>query len=274
MRDSIMTQREELSMLPTEILDAMLQQELKKRTPNEEVVRSILDILRNRETCDYLEIDGAVETAWKRFQDNQLPKEEKHRKQEKTISFRRKLAALVVAACLIAVGIPVAFGKTEIFTAVARWTKEFFSFSSLNDIGKQDTYSFKTDNPDLQKVYEKTKELGMQENFVPTWLPEKFVLKSIENIPVKDGKKIVAHFTDGKDNVVLSFAVLSDGTFYYEKEEESAEIYEIEGIVHYIVPNQKSISAVWFRNNCECVISTSLEKGELLQMLNSIYEEV
>lgn len=272
MRDNTITRREKLNMLQTEELDRMLQQELRKETPDEEVVLPILDVLRDRDTCTTVEIDDTASNAWEKFQNTQMITEEKLQNKERKTSFRRKIAVLAVAACLVVVIIPVAFGKEGFFSAVARWTKDFFSFSDFNKDAEDDTYIFKTDNPDLQQLYERTKELGIEERVVPTWLPSGFVLEEMKVSQTESGRKLIACFFNGDESIVFGTVEPRQNNVLFEKSDGTVETYEVQGIEHFITFNRDAVYAVWFSNNNEFYIITTLGRAELLQIINSIYK--
>ena len=57
----------------------------------------------------------------------------------------------------------------------------------------------------------------------------------------------------------------------YETKNKQVEVYELSGIYHTIVENEKSLSAAWEREGVECLMVVDFGKDELCNILKSIY---
>lgn len=58
----------------------------------------------------------------------------------------------------------------------------------------------------------------------------------------------------------------------HEKDETPVSIYLKNDIEHFIMRNNKSVTATWFVENLECTISGRVSEDELKAMIDSIYE--
>ena len=120
----------EWKQLPTAELDHILQEELEKKYPNQEVVLPILQILEEREK-DY----PVEETPEVLAMLGKLSEHEPSTKQSK--SKRRWIAgvaAVAAVACIIVMALPRTVGAESIFDVLImkKWN-EFYLLNHLND---------------------------------------------------------------------------------------------------------------------------------------------
>lgn len=255
--------------MPTEELDQILQTELEKKHPNEEVVLPILCELEDREkdipvekTPEVLEILGKLS---------------KHNTSSKQSIHKRKwLAGIAVAAavaCIVIVSTSPTARAESLFDTLVRWTSSIFEFI---DLDKNESYpiannNFATDNPGLQQLYDNVTELGVTEPVVPMWLPEGFVLLELKASPAPGGNKVFVKFENGKNDISITYRISTDITTSFEKEDTAVEVFEAGEVSHFIMDNVEKLSITWIADGVECVINANIPKEDIYTIIKSIY---
>lgn len=260
----------EWKQLPTAELDHILQEELEKKYPNQEVVLPILQILEEREK-DY----PVEETPEVLAMLGKLSEHEPSTKQSK--SKRRWIAgvaAVAAVACIIVMALPRTVGAESIFDVLFRWTSSIFEFV---DPDREESYPdadvvFATDNPGLQQLYDKVTELGVTEAVVPMWVPEGFELVNLKETSLRDGAYKVNAFFKGDEKIIsITYRISDDIVTKFEKEETAAELYDYRDVSHFILVNDKNLSVTWTIEGVECSILTDTNKENIYDMIQSIY---
>jgi hypothetical protein len=133
-------------------------------------------------------------------------------------------------------------------------------------------YTFTTDNPGLQQVYDAVVELGITEPVVPMWLPEKYHVIELDRKETPMSKYIWATFSDDKSLIVYKLNIYQgEPAHQYYKDDTHYEKYEQNGIVYYITQNNGWWTAVWTKENIECVLSLDCQEETLRRILRSIH---
>ena len=255
--------------MSTHQLDAVLQQELQKENPESEVVLEIIRILEDREADRPVEISRKISDAWKKYKDRTIPQKRNVRKRGWYIS-----AAAVAAVVLLITAVPKAVGASNIFDVLVRFTDSVVQFFAPNDDpgDLQNEYTFQTDNPGLQQLYDEVVRLGVTEPVVPMWLPEGYELAELKVDPMPKNAKIHAYFANGDTYINISFQISDEITStQYERVAGEMEVYEFAGTGHVIMENENSFSAAWAKVGVECFITTSLDNQDLYKIIKSIY---
>lgn len=255
--------------LSTSELDQLLQAELEKDHPNEEVVLPILQILEEREKDYPVEKTPDVLAL--------LGKLNEHETSSKQSIHKRRwiagIAAVAAAACIVVMAFPRTVGAENILGRLFRWTESIFEFLAPG----QDTTDppvdivFETGNPGLQQIYDKVTELGVTEMVVPMWLPEGFELSDLKEFSTHGGSKVHAKFENGSYAVLLSYRISTDISAKIEKEDTGIELFEFGDTGHIIVENTDNVSATWTVDGVECVVNTNLLKEDVYTIIKSIY---
>jgi len=256
--------------LPTEELDQILQAELEKEHPNEEVVVPILHILQDREKDYPVAQTPEVLTILEK-----LSEYETSTKQSKN---RRRwvawVAAAAAAACIVVMALPRTVGAESIFDVLFRWTSSVFEFI---DPDKNENYpnaddTFETDHIGLQQLHNKVTELGVTESVVPMWLPEGFDLLELKvDSSQENGYKINAFFSKNEKSVSLAYRISHNTTTRLEKEESAVELFDYADISHFILQNDENLSVTWTVDGVECLMNTDMEKESVYTIIKSIY---
>jgi len=259
-------------------LDSEAPQEQESDT---ELILYVMEVLASRKNAS--STGKTALEAWESFQKDYLPDEEDRldhtsqtEKPVKTASpWLRRLAAAAAVIALLVGGFSItasAFGWEDIWNAVAKWAKETFSFVSSGDAElTEPEEQFGQEYTSLQEALEAT---GLKDNFIPTWIPDGYVLEKI----VVDENPIQSIYAAQymKNESVLKITVRSYLDFDPEKVEinnELVEIYKATGIEYYIFTNNQQLRVVWIKDSYECYISGELTLDEIKTMIDSIGKE-
>lgn len=257
------------SEVPTPELDKLLQLELQKEEPNEEVVLGIMRVLQEREAQKTVEVTEDIQDAWERYREKAAKPKKSSRKQ---VWLVRVAAAAVIGIVILAM--PRTVGAESLLDAFFRWTESIFEFFTPEQDATKPSfeYVFKTDDPGLQQVYDKVTELGAAEPVVPMWLPEGFELTELKTIQMPDGNTVSAFFCTKDGYITLSYRMSADILpSKYEKEESGVEAYETSEVHHLIMNNDENILVTWTVDGVECSINTDLEREKVYKLIDSIY---
>jgi len=218
-----------------------------------------------------------AQEAWISFQQHYMPSEEECLEIEevKPVKSRnpwvcRAIAAAAAVVLIVAVPLTAkALNWEEIWTAVATWAKETFSFvredqPEVDDPSNADTCQYTS----LEQALSETKR---QEGLVPKWIPDGFELEKIDVDETPMQRNYVALYT--KNDIVLNICVRSYEGIDPERVESSEnliEVYDVGGIQYHIFKNYDQLRAVWITNSYECYISGEITIEEMKKMIDSI----
>lgn len=250
-----------MDQLPAEQLKSLLQEELEKERPDAELVRQLLQELEQR-------IEPAGQDRWQQFREEAA---EKQRRAESRKRWLVSSVAILLMVCLLVMTIPGKASAESIWAKLARWTDSVFEF--LNPSDAQGGYTYTTNHPGLQQVYDTVAELGVTQPVVPMWLPEEYVLERLDVKEQRNKTTVTARFISENSSIVFSLHVFDEDDFStYAKNPEQVEVIERAGVNHYITANGRMKAVAWAVENIECTISIEGREDLLIPILDSIYE--
>lgn len=183
------------------------------------------------------------------------------------ITFIARVAAILVIVFMLGTVTAYAFGY-DVFGAIATWTKETFSFTQQTG---QMPQASSTKTSDLQAALVKH---GITEKLAPTYMPEGYeqVEFYVEN--VADSTIFIAIYQNSGDRIVVKVRkyFLLDNKTNFDKDGADPEIYEANGISHYIMSNKGTYYAVWKSGSNEMSILGPNTKSEMIKIIDSIYK--
>ena len=259
--------RETLEQMPTWQLDDLLMEKSMEEPVDEETLRLILQVLREREKHRPATADGSAPVR-ERGASGAAPKTRKKG------GWIPKAVAAAAVILLVALAVfPQEAEAKGVFERLASWTDSIFElFAPGSSRDNRDEYVFKTDNPGLQEVYDQLTELGVDVPVVPMWLPEGYELLEckILNTPSKTG--ITAKFSNGNNsmNYVANRYLTNEPNKFY-KDKNEVEKYEINGTAYNIIHNENLWVVIWIVDNLECSISIDCQEDILFDIIWSIY---
>lgn len=255
--------------MPTEELDQILQAELEKEHPNEEVVLPILHELEDREKDIPVERTPEVLAILNKLSKHNTPSKQ-------SIHKRRWLAGIAAAAavvCIVVLSMAPTAQAESLFDILFRWTSSVFEFFTPEQDAANPPVDlvFETDNPGLQQLHDKVTELGVAESVVPMWLPEGLILSELKEIPMAGGTRVLGIFDNGDNNISVTYRISTDISAKVEKEEAGIEVFEAGEKCHFIVENIDTLSITWTVDGVECVMNTDIQKEDIYSIIKSIY---
>ena len=259
-----------LKELPTHELDALLQKELHKETVDDELVRLILNVLEERERDYPVEVDAEIEAAAERFA--QSLDNHKVGTTKKRTHWIIKVASILLVVGVLLFTIPQAANAETFWEMLVRWTDSVFEFFTPGDSDdKQPEYAFKTDNPGLQDLYDTVVNLGITDPVVPMWVPEGYAIKELSVFEEPSEVTIVLIMKYGERELQLSVCMQKTSSpLNHMKDSQNVEIFEKNGIEHYIFSNNDQLNATWSIRNVECTVVIDCQE-DIYRILNSIY---
>lgn len=268
--ENIAVLRDTLERMETPQLDSMLLEELRKESPNAQLIHLISFILKDRDREFVPEIDGNVQQAWEQYQRKVQPV---HKRPTILNSTLLKVASLILVILTLTAFLPQKAEASNFFQRFIAWTEEVFSLvNPSEDAVQEEVYVFQTDNPGLQEVYAHVTALGINTPVVPMWFPEEYTLKEYELTEIPTKKYMTATFSNGSTDIVYQLKISSDNiSSSYYKDGEIILEKELHGIAHTILRNQDLLFAVWTIDNIECSICLDCSEETLIQILESIY---
>lgn len=262
--------RIKLERLPEEQLQEMLQTEVAKEVPDDDLVLLLLNILEERDKEKPLELSPKEQAAWKKYRKSVKCR---GRKSARPLGRIAVVAASLVAVFAIAfAAMPQEAQAGSLFDVLARWTDSLFAFFDSGSDSSLVNYTYQTNNAGLQQLRDTVVEHGGTERAIPMWLPEGSELVSIEVDEVTHMTNVSALFQYGDKNLVIKVDIYETSVpreFY--KNLDNPREWEILGNTHYIVQNREQWSAAWAKENTECFITLECREDVLTKILRSIY---
>jgi len=255
--------------MSTEALDQILQTELEKEHPHEEVVLPILRELEEREKDIPVEKTPEILAIASKLR--------KHKTSSKQSIHKRRwlagIAAAVAIVCIVAMSVVPTAQAESFLDVLFRWTSSVFEFFTPDQDASNPPVEivFETDNIGLQHLYDKVTELGVTELVVPMWLPEGFVLSEIKETPAASGTRVLGKFEHGSNTVLITYRISTDITGKLEKEKTGVEVFEAGDVSHFIVENDTGLSVTWTVDGVECILNANIPKEDVYTIIKSIY---
>ena len=217
-----------------------------------------------------------AQEAWRSFQQNYMDSEGGLESLEETKSLkfrkpwvRRGIAAAAVVALVVCIPLTVKADWKGIWNAVASWANGTFCFVEEGQ-PTPDTPS-EHDKREFNSLQEAIEQSGDNSKVVPTWIPEGYVLESIDIDETPAKKSYVAIYKNGEKNINIRVCTyIGTDPERIEINEELIETYYISEFEYYIFENNGWHRAVWMQDACECSILGQITIDEIKGMIDSI----
>ena len=250
---------------------------------------AIEEVLLQKETENPTGRVPNIDDAWKSFQQNysvpearglrlyeelpdsqtSLAKSGKHRRAK---GLRRLLLVAATLAFVLVSSVVVQASGIDIFGAIARWTKDVFTFST--PAAETDEYGFMSlsVSPELTAALN---EQGFPVSFAPAWLPDAYNQFDVETYAV--GSSIFVRFTAQSDSgefIYINFSKYIDKNAFekelYEKNQSAVEEYPHGTQLFHIFHNTTGIVAVWSDGTYVISILGDLPVSTVEEIIDSI----
>lgn len=244
-----------------------------ERESDTELLLYVMGVLADRKKNN---VTGkTAQESWESFRKNYLDEEyteemrvpKKHRA---TKPWRRLIAAAAVIVLVVCIPLSAkAFGWDELWNVFAIWTKDTFSFVSSEDT--QTSEPAADDNLEYTSLRDLLERNNRPSEMVPAWIPEGFVLESVEKVASPCDEIYIAIYLNGENELLIRVrSYLQEAPEKAEINEDLLEIYEVSGVQYYIFSNMGQMRVVWITGSYQCNISGDLSMEEIKQMIDSI----
>lgn len=288
-----------LNQLETEQLEELLCVSLDNQEDSDtDRILDLLQMIEERKNQSESVPDLNIDKAWETFQsvyaaedllypvetaDQAIEKQPRN----KSLSLRRVLIGVAVAACLLALAIPTAVGTKIFQQMVGTWTEEEFQFESQTEDVPTETEIQQSDTARNDDVVRKNNytslkqalnDYGITEKILPTYIPKEYTLSQVSVTELNLAKKVIfSAFYEADNDRTLSIIYKYNlrgnmGSTTYEKDEREVQSYTVNGITHYIFHNYDRVAATWFNKNIECSVHADCTVQEMKKIIDSIYK--
>lgn len=261
--------RAALEQLPEEELKDLLQAELERPEPDGDSVRLILRVLEEKGRGREAPMTPRKEQAWQTYC-RRVESLRRSRTLRLAPALRAAAVVLVLTLCLAA--LPRQAQAETFWEMLQRISSTVMTYFNKEEEITELGYSFKTDNPGLQEVYDAVTELGVTDPVVPMWLPDgcELILVSEKKTPMKN--EIAASFSlDGKEIIYKVDMYDGEPAHQFYRDETYYDSYERNGATYRITRNNDYFIVVWSKENIECSIAIYCNEEILQKILGSIY---
>jgi len=261
--------RKAWDQLPSPDLEAMLQEELERKVPDDDKVLLLLHILEARESDEPLELTEHEREAFEQYKARMLARRKKPRHVPRWLS---AVASLVLIVGLLVSIIPQQAEAETFWEMLQRWSDTVLEFFSGDGRKAGMPYSFETDNPGLQQVYDAVVEMGVTDPVVPMWLPEGYNLAELNSKATPMSQNLWAWFSDGENDIMYKLDIYDgEPAHQFYKDDVHYESYEKNGTIFNITKNLDEWIVVWTKDNIECFITLGCQEDTLRRILGSIF---
>jgi hypothetical protein len=266
-----------LDAMSTASLQQLLELELETdQDVNVELVKEVISVLDARTESEPIDVDAAYQD----FLENYLyapmlyppeddapakPSEQKHRKKPIV-----RIASLVAILAVVLLGATVSASAAgyDLWGAVAEWTSETFKIT----FGRVEYPNSSAESTVLEdnELSQALKDDGIVTPLVPLYIPEGYVLQDLQ----ADPGRYIAVYENEKNTIAIHIRGANNGNgVQLQKVDTSPEIYSVNGIDHYIMPNENLFNVAWVNGSFQCTILGIPSVEEAHKMIDSIYME-
>lgn len=258
---------------------------------NDELITYAMEVISKRFESDPSVPNFNVQSGWENFQSklNEHENEtssEKNEQNEEPVPYVVKpprskknghrlgrivlLSAIVTCMCVMAAS---AF-DINVFKMIAGWSQNIFQFQSVESSQYGIDAIPETQLKDDQTLNDVLAERGYSAEVTPNWFPEGF---SFSGLKVYDdlAEPMLTELYENQSNdhvIIISVNIHQEPkASIYEKDTNNVEVFQVNGIDHYIMNNNDQITAVWFVDELECSITGDVSQDDLKTMIKSIY---
>lgn len=282
-----MIKTEQLAEWSDEQLRQLLLAQMDAAKVDADLVRRITAILAVREEENGHEIDprSALETFKREYEatpalypDEEEDEEESsegaasrpHVRARKLV--RLVAVAAVIAALLFGVSIVANANGLDLWRVVTKWTSDVFGITSASTRAKTEHFELTNEFFHLKTVL---KERGVSQTIVPFYAPAGYDVADSEFYDTFEGFCAECILNNGENEIILRYWISENGqaNHFYTVDDSEPEIYECNGIEHYIMTNENEFVVSWTNENALCDISGVQSHDELIRMIDSIYEK-
>lgn len=201
-------------------------------------------------------------------------------------TLRMGLVAVIAAVCLLGSMVVAQAAGIDVFGGLARWTDDIFSFGAIYSESAAHTTTgaaqqansaeFSENLPiEYQDLWMELETKGISCFLFPIYIPDGFQFddSSLIIFPESNTVDFTAWYVNESDQI--AFGILSSNNIHstYEKSQKDVEVYEVNGIDHYIFTNVGENVVVWCVGDLEYSLTSTLPVFELKTVIDAMYQE-
>ncbi|MCH5353779.1 MAG: DUF4367 domain-containing protein [Acutalibacter sp.] len=275
--------------MSTEELEAILQADFERPEEEESDMEKILyvaEVIARRRAGQPAGRYADTDDAWRSFVENYLPEEDqaafcpdkegeagttKPRPQWlRTVLIRVASVALAIALVAAAGTVTASAFGFDLWAWFSAWTQETFG-SKKPDFAPS---GVDREIPEqLSELDAAMREYGFPDHLLPTYLPEGYEAGEV-GCEAYPGYVSLYCLLQKDDNTILfdyTLHLADQPAVITQKDGDNPDVFEVNGVDHYIMTNDDTYYAVWTTDNVECAIYGAPSHRELTQMIRSIY---
>ena len=260
--------------LPTEELQEILRKHAHgelQAEPDTDELYYIMEVLARRREEQDPQAFRSDEEAYAEFCEHYMPKENKETR-PKVIRFPNRflktVAAVLAIVLILALGTSItaeAF-HVDIWGKLANWTKEIFQFTDVQPTEPEKEY-----NAELKSLQDALVKYTINQNLVPTWMPEGYLSKDLKVVENPRVRNISATYEKNDERLVIKIRqTIGVQAPQVEKNDDFLEVYVVDGVEYYFFSNTETLQAAWSIGEFECIIGGKITLEEMKAMIDSI----
>lgn len=279
--------------MSTEELEAILRADFElpeEEGSDMEKILYITEVIARRRAGQPTGRYANTDEAWESFVENYLPEKDRAvfrldegpskrdeantRKSNsrfvKTVLLRVASVVLVIALVAAAGTVTASAFGFDFWAWLTAWTQEAFGIEHQNFIHSGNDREIPEQLAELHALME---EYGFPDHLLPTYLPEGYETETVEYDSHTAFIKLLCFLSKNDGSIILEYTMYQSNqvTEEAQKDEEAPNAYERGGVTHYIMTNDETYYAIWTVDNVECLIHGASSRGELTEIIDSIY---
>ena len=204
--------------------------------------------------------------------------------QKRVVQFSRMWRTALVAATavvsIVAIMVTAQAAGIDVFGAMARWTKDVFSFGTIPpDSEVTESLDGEIKIPGSEDEFSSLQDAldacGITAVHEPSYLPEGYALEELDVTNEKNPSFVAfsAVYVNGNSGIGVNLkSYEGEPSMLIEKSDATVEIVNQYGITFYLVTNVSSYIIAWHDNQYEYYINGGLSKEILLKTAISMYD--
>lgn len=243
--------------------------------PDTDELYYIMEVLARRREEQDPQAFRSNEEALADFRQNYMPKAMQTGR-ARVVRFPNR--AFRVAAAVLAIVVILVVGTSvtaealhvDIWGKFATWTKEIFQFFDTPQ-GTTAANPEKEHNLELKPLRDVLTQEGVEENLVPTWMPEGYKSKDLQIMISPRVRNIYATYEKNDERLIIKIRqTIGVQAEQVEKNDDLLEVYVVDGVEYYIFSNTETLQAAWSIGEFECIIGGKITLEEMKKMIDSI----
>ena len=229
-------------------------------------IENRLSVLQERDPIEF-EFDPEVEINDLPLSSLTTQKESHHTRNWHRAWRIAEIAALVVLMFAIIAGA----GGFNLFDFIRDLQAETITFEKHSSELIVSTSDDTNNTSDFASLQEALDAHGIATKLCPTWIPEDYILQSVDVISLSDSTRFSCDYVSDRGILYIQINVSNSSTSIRTEEiEPEGTLYEKGGVNYYIISNTNNIKCNWINDGYDCRISGVVTFDEMTEIIDSI----